>query len=39
MVNFGESDKMINISGKRHKSDTYNGFSSDIILYSRISLD
>ena len=30
MVDFGESDKMIKIRGKKDKSDTYNRFSSNI---------
>ena len=34
MVDFGESDKMIKISGKMDKSDTYKGFSSDISFFT-----
>ena len=30
MVDFGVSDTMIKISGKMDKSNTYNGFSSNI---------
>ena len=30
IVDFGESDKMIQISGKMVKSDSYKGFSSNI---------
>ena len=30
MVDFGESDKMIRISGKVEESNTYNGFSGNI---------
>ena len=30
MVDFGESDQMIKVSGKMEKSDTYKKFSRDI---------
>ena len=30
MVDFGNSDKMIKVSGKVDKSNTYDGFSSNI---------
>ena len=30
MVDFGESDKMIKISGKVNKSNTYNGLTDSI---------
>ena len=33
MVDFGESDNMIKISGKMDKSDNYKGFSSDISFF------
>ena len=33
MVECGESDKMIKISGKMHKSDTYKGFRTDISFF------
>ena len=33
MVDFGEFDKMIKTSGKMDKSDTYNGFSSNISFF------
>ena len=33
MVDFRESDKMIKISGKMDKSNTYNRFSSDISFF------
>ena len=33
MVNFGKSDKMIKISGKVNKSNTYNGLSSNISFF------
>ena len=33
MVDFGESDKMIKISGKVDKSKTYNEFSSNILFF------
>ena len=33
MVDFGKSDKMIKISGKVDKPNTYNGFSSDISFF------
>ena len=33
MVDFGESEKMIKISGKVDKSDTYNGFSGIISFF------
>ena len=33
MVDFGETDKMIKINGKMDKSDTYNGFSSNISFF------
>ena len=33
MVDFGESDKTIKISGKVDKSNTYNGFSSNISFF------
>ena len=33
MVDFGESDKMIKIRGKADKSNTYNGFSSNISFF------
>ena len=40
-VDFGESDKMIKISGKVGKSDTYNGLSGNILffVYRRTSSD
>ena len=33
MVDYGESDKMIKISGKVDKSSTYNGFNSNISFF------
>ena len=33
MVDFGKSDKMIKISGKVDKPNTYNGFSRDISFF------
>ena len=33
MVDFGESDKLIKISGKVDKLNTYNGFSSNISVF------
>ena len=30
MLDFGKSDKMMNISGKEEKSDTYKGFGSNV---------
>ena len=33
MVDFGESDKIIKISGKVDKSNTYNRFSSNISFF------
>ena len=33
MVDFGKSDKMIKIRGKVDKSNTYNGFSSNISIF------
>ena len=33
MVDFDESDKMIKISGKVDKSNTYNRFSSNIFFF------
>ena len=40
MVDFSESDKMIKISGKVDKSNTYNGFSGNIsFLIHRTSSD
>ena len=33
MVDFGESDKMIKINGKVDKSNSYNGFSSNISFF------
>ena len=33
MIYFGKSDKMIKISGKVDKPNTYNGFSSNISLF------
>ena len=33
MVDFGESDKMIKISGKMIKSNTSNGFNSNISFF------
>ena len=33
MVDFGEPDKMIKISGSVDKSNCYNGFSSNISLF------
>ena len=39
MIDFGESDKMIKISGKVDKSDTYNGFSNILFFIRRTSSD
>ena len=41
MVDFGESDKMIKISEKVDKSNTYNGFSDNIsfFIHRRTSSD
>ena len=39
MVDFGESDKMIKISGKVDKPDTYNGFGNISFLNHRTSSD
>ena len=33
MVNFGETDKRIKISEKVHKSNTYNGFTSNVSFF------
>ena len=33
MVDFGESDKMIKISGKVDNSNTYNGFNGNISYF------
>ena len=33
MVDFGESNKMMKISGKLDKSDSYNGFSYNISFF------
>ena len=33
MVDFGKSEKMIKISGKVDKSNTYNGFSNNISFF------
>ena len=33
MGDFGKSDKMIKINGKVDKSNTHNGFSSDISFF------
>ena len=33
MVGFGKSNKMGEISGKEDKSNTYNGFSSNIFFF------
>ena len=33
MVDFGESDKMIKISGKVDNSNTYNGFCANILSF------
>ena len=33
MVDFDESDKIIKISGKVDKSNTYNGFSNNILFF------
>ena len=33
MIDFGESDKMIKISRKVDKSNTYNGFSRNISFF------
>ena len=33
MVDFGESDLMIKLSGKMDKSDSYNEFSSNILFF------
>ena len=35
MVDFGESDKMIRISGKVEKSNTYNGFKCPFLPHIR----
>ena len=35
MVDFGKSDKMIKISGKLDKPNTYNGFSCDISFFNQ----
>ena len=35
MVDFGESDKMVKISGKVNKSNAYNGFAGNISLFFR----
>ena len=34
MVDFSESDKMIRITGKVNKSNTYNKFSGNIFFYN-----
>ena len=41
LVDFGQSEKMIKISGHVDKSNTYNGFSSKIyfLIQGRISSD
>ena len=41
MVDFGKSDNMIKISGKLVKSNSYNGFSSNIsfFIHGRTSSD
>ena len=36
MVDFGQSDKMINVSGKLDKLNTYNRFSSDISFFIQV---
>ena len=36
MVDFGKSDKMIKISGKVYKLNTYNGFSSNILFFIQV---
>ena len=36
MVDFGESDKLMKISGKVDKSNTYNGFCSNISFFIHI---
>ena len=33
MIDFGKSDKMIKISGKVDKPNTYNRFSNDILFF------
>ena len=33
MVDFGKSDKMVKICGKVDKSNTYNGFRSNILFF------
>ena len=33
MVDFGKSDKMIKLNGKVDKSNTYNRFNSNILLF------
>ena len=38
MVDFGESDKMIKISVKKDKLNTYNGFRSNISSFNHSSL-
>ena len=38
MVDLGESEEMIKISGKVDKSNTYNGFSSNISFWRSFSL-
>ena len=38
MEDFSGSDKIIKISGKVDKSDTYNGFSGDISFFIRWTL-
>ena len=35
MVDFGESDKMMKISGKVNKLNTYNEFSCDISFFTQ----
>ena len=37
MLDFGESDKMIKISGKVDKSNTYNGLCGNISLSSSVN--
>ena len=41
MVDFGKSDKMIKINGKVDKSNSYNGFGSNILFFiqGRTTLD
>ena len=36
MIDFGESDKMIKVSRKVEKSNTYNGFSGNISFFIHI---